>query len=282
MYFKYNPLSFIMDYIISFNGLDMNTSPKKQLVTRVTPRTSDTLHDIASGKYITSLDNYNRYINPIVSSNNIMTPLYLEDAINDSLVIRYNKTSDVNIQKHLTNHPSQIQSMIHLLSNILIFLSSNDITHSNINVSTILMDEYERFPLVTNFSKCIINRKYNSHTYNPSHYWKCPTYHLFCYILNQSPNQLLSKDVIASLTNDIVDTALGVMLPFQYVTCISTILSMFTDKSYGDIRNEILTQCKQWDIYSMHIVVYECSEPNTDIHETCKKYITNRSDLIFK
>jgi hypothetical protein len=268
-----------MDYILSVNngfGLANNTP---ELSIKVMTKTKELLHDIDCGNYISSLLYYQMYTYPILSSNSVVYP---NKPIQDAVVIRYTLKSDVNIDSYLEQNQTQLSAIVTMLSNILRFLSSNDITHTNIHYTNVIMNIHNTYPLLGDFSYSIIRKKYKNADYVPTHYWKCPSYHLFCFLLMYEPTEILRYDIIVEIINDIVNTSFGVLFPIQYVTNISNTLHQYIGQSYQHIINVLITNSYKWDIYSMHVLLYECTPIHNELYNDCKKYIIDQKCSIFK
>ena len=267
-----------MDYIISANngiGLTYDNTPNYSI--KVRRITKELLHEINCGEYVSSLLNYHMYTDPILSSKSLIST---HESIPDALVIRSIEKSDVTIKSYLERNETGISVIVTMLSNILRFLSSNHITHTNIHFTNVIMNIHNTHPLLGDFSYSIIHTQYTSVEYIPTQYWKCPSYHLFCFVSGDDPSKQFTYDTAIDLTHDIVDTSLGVSLPIHYVTNVSNMLHKHIGQSYQDIINIIMENCYKWDIYSMHVLLYECT--NDTIHNDCKQYIIDRTCSLFK
>lgn len=266
-----------MNYIVSIakhNIIPQKNSQEYSSV--VTKKTHHKLHDIECGEYIRGIINYHIFTSPILSSRDIVTNRMLSDTLNGYIVLTYSNIGSIATPYIISN----TREVIRMFRNLLHFLTSNHITHANINTNTLRMNKYNTHPILIDFSNSIVNNKYVDPSYNPKQHWKSPLYHLFCYttICN---HDVITEDMVNDIISDISTGSLGMMMPIQYITHIKDQLYPYMNMQRIDVISRLLTLSHQWDIYSLHVLLYECVNDN-EINTTCKQYIMDGLVSLFK
>jgi hypothetical protein len=256
-----------MNYIVSIGKFNIIPNvPDNNEITIIKRNVPSILHEIECGDYIRDLINYKNFTSPVLSWDDMPTKYILLTYENvGSDIIQYMN--------------ADISTMVLVCKNILNFLRTNHIIHTDINIKTVRMNKYSTHPILINFARAIIHNRYSVPEYIPAHHWKSPLYHLFCYIVN-SKNDKLTHDVASDIISHISATSFGLSLPIQYVTTVEERIRCYINKTRNEIIVELLGKSPDWDIYSMHAMIYEYTE-ECEIHSKCKQYIIDRSTSIF-
>lgn len=294
---------------------------KPNFITKIQSEKANSDKETKIGYKIKKIKGYSKYFAPILKTCNISLANIKNDEIrkcdfidNDTTKIISNKMKYVG-DKTLLDYfihileekPDNISDTIfecylHLLEGIEI-LQQNNIIHYDLKENNIMFDETQDYPIIIDFGLSFETSNLQNYkrlveafyVYAPDYKTWCFETNIISYIINNIQENDLDDNISISFLNEVTDDIFKKNLMFtqlnnsnlqglneKYKQSLKDFITQYSDLSYRELIDNLLTFSYSWDNYSLAVIfLYSIYELKLNEIYIMTKLITLLKQIIF-